>query len=55
VACKIYGDMNGQENMVKSQEQMSVFEGICAEAIDRDLVNTSSSSTNTKFHQRGWV
>jgi len=55
VAGKIYGDMNGQENMVKSQEQMSVFEGICAEAIDRDLVNTSSSSTNTKFHQRGWV
>ena len=47
--------MNTQESTAKSQEHLATYEAICAEAIDRDLVNTSISSTNTSFEKRGFV
>lgn len=55
VAYKVFSHMNTQESTVKSQEHLVTYETICAEAIDRDLVNTSISSTNTSFEKRGFV
>lgn len=55
IAGKIYSNMNGVENIAKSQEQFAVYDSICSDAIDRDLVNTSISSTNTKFYKRGFI
>jgi hypothetical protein len=55
VASKVFSDMSGQDNLVKAQEHTMNYESICAEAIDRDLVNSSYSSTNTKFCRRGFL
>lgn len=55
IAANVFGDMNGQENMAKAQEQNNVFVGICNAAIERDLVNSSYSSSNVKFNRKGWV
>lgn len=55
IAYKAFSHMNTQESTAKSQEHLATYEAICAEAIDRDLVNTSISSTNTSFEKRGFV
>jgi hypothetical protein len=55
IAYKVFSHMNTQESTAKSQEHLATYEAICAEAIDRDLVNTSISSTNTSFEKRGFV
>jgi hypothetical protein len=55
VAGKVYSHMNGQDNMVLSQNHMAEFEGICLDVVDRDLVSTSISSTNSRFNRNGWV
>lgn len=55
VGSEVYSQMNTQENILKGQEYLAKFEKNCQEAIDMDLVNTSSSTTNTRFEKRGWV
>ena len=55
VAAKTCSHMNTQEMTAKGQEHMLIYETICQEVIDRDLVNTSSSTTNTRFQKRGWI
>lgn len=55
VASEIYSQMNTQENILKGQEYLAKFNNSCQEAIDMDLVNSSSSTTNTRFEKRGWV
>lgn len=55
VASRVYGNMNTQESVIKGQEHMINFETICQEAIDNDLVNSSVSTTNAKFHSRGFI
>lgn len=50
----VYFHMNGQEHGVKSAEHLANYENLCAEVVDKDLVNTSLSSTNTKFDDRGF-
>lgn len=55
IAYSVFSHMNTQESTAKSQEHLATYEAICAEAIDRDLVNTSISSTNTSFEKRGFV
>jgi hypothetical protein len=54
VAYLIYMNMNGQEHGVKASEHLGAYENLCAEVIDKDLVNSSLSSTNTKFDDRGF-
>lgn len=55
IAYKVFSHMNTQDSTAKAQEHMAVYEAICAEAVEKDLVNTSISSSNARFHQRGWV
>ena len=55
IAHKVYGGMNTQEAMAVSQTHYANYEAICSEAVDKDLVNTSVSQTNTRFQKRGWI
>lgn len=55
VASKVYSHMNTQEMTAKGQEHMMNYENICLDVIEKDLVNTSSSTTNSVFELRGWV
>lgn len=55
VAAQIYSQMNTQENIMKGQEYEAKYLAQCQTAIDMDLVNTTISTTNTRFEKRGWV
>lgn len=55
IAYKVFSHMNTQEATAKAQEHLAMYEGVCADAIEHDLVNSSVASTNTKFEQRGFV
>lgn len=55
VASKVFMHMNTQENTAKGQEHMIIYDMICQEVVDKDLVNTSSSTSNVRFQKRGWI
>lgn len=55
VSYKIFSEINTQEANVKAQEHMTMYTELCKEAVEFDLVNSSISSTNTRFHRNGWV
>ena len=55
VAGKTCSHMNTQEMTAKGQEHLIIYETICQEVVEKDLVNTSTSTTNTRFHKRGWI
>lgn len=55
ISYRVYSSINTQEATVKSAEHLGNYEGICQNAVDYDLVNTSSYTTNIKFHRNGWV
>lgn len=54
IAYKVYSHMNTQESTAKAQEHMAIYEAICQDVIDKDLVSTTISDTNTRFQKRGW-
>lgn len=55
IAGKVFLHMNTQESTAKGQEHMLVYESHCLDVVEKDLVNSSSSTTNVRFHKRGWV
>lgn len=55
IASKIYGNMNTAESTAKSQEHGALYENICNEVTEKDLVSSSTSTTNSRFHLRGWI
>jgi hypothetical protein len=55
VAYKTYSDMNTENSTVKAQEHFSLYNSICSEVLDRDLVSSAVSTTNSRFQKRGWV
>jgi len=55
IAGKVYGHMNGQENAILAQGYMAEFETTVLAVTDRDLVNSSTSQTNSRFDRNGWV
>lgn len=55
IASKVFMHMNTQENTAKGQEHSLVYETACAEAVEKDLVSSSSSTTNVRFEKRGWI
>ncbi|AZO48056.1 hypothetical protein [Mesorhizobium sp. M4B.F.Ca.ET.058.02.1.1] len=55
VAYKVFCHMNGQENIVKSQEYLGAYEAACLEVEQRDLVNQTFSTSHSKLEQRGFV
>lgn len=55
IAYKVFSHMNTKESSNKAQEFLGTYEAICKEAIDRDLVNSSISASNSRFTSRGWI
>lgn len=55
IAGKVCSHMNTQEMTAKGQEHMIIYDTICQEVVEKDLVNTSSSTTNSRFQKRGWI
>ena len=51
----VYGDINTQEATIKSQMLFQRYDSICLDLIERDILNSSTSTTNTRFKKRGWV
>ena len=54
IAYKVFSHMNSDGSSVKAQEHMQIYENICNEAVEHDLVSTSTSTTNSRFEKRGW-
>lgn len=55
IGYKTYSNMNGQENIVKGQENLAAYEAICVDVEQRDLVNQSFHTSHHKLEQRGFV
>jgi len=55
IAYKVFSHMNTDVSNVKSQEHLSIYSTICDEVEQHDLVNTSISTTNSRFEKLGWV
>lgn len=55
IAYKVFSNMSTPEAGAKALEHLSRYDSVCQEAIDRDMVNSSISLTNTRFAKRGWV
>lgn len=55
IAWKVFMHMNTQESTGKGQEHQMNYEGHCLDVVEKDLVSSSSSTTNVRFHKRGWV
>lgn len=54
IAHKVFHHMNGQENSAKSGEHSSIYETICENVTEMDLVSSSIADTNTRFVRNGW-
>lgn len=54
IAHKIFSHMNGQENLLKSQDHFTTYERICQEVEAKDLVSTSVSNSSNKLTERGF-
>ena len=55
IGYQAFGSVNTEASLMKSQEQLALYETLCQEAEDKDLVSTSISSTNVRFNKRGWI
>lgn len=55
IAYKVFSHMNTTDSTAKAQEYLGMYESICADVTDRDLVNSSISTSNESFHERGWI
>lgn len=55
VAHKVFTHMNTQESTVKAAEHLAVFEAICVEAKEQDLITTGEATSSIRFDKNGWV
>lgn len=55
IATSVFSHMGGQENTAKGQEFYALAEVICTDVEQRDLVSQTTSTTNLKLEQRGFV
>ena len=55
IAGKVLSNMNSPEATAKGQEHMLEYERICSEIEEKDLLINSSSTTNTKLIERGFM
>lgn len=55
IAYKVFSHMNTADSNAKAQEFMGIYEAVCTEATDRDLVSSSISQSNTRFARGGWI
>lgn len=55
IAYKYYGNLNTQEAITNSQKYLTIYNQVIQDTIEQDLVSSSYSETNSKFHKRGWI
>lgn len=55
IAAAVFSHMNTQNSSNKAKEFLVLYKSMCQNAVDKDLVSTSISSSNTRFERRGWV
>lgn len=55
VAYQTFDHMNSTDGVNKGQGFLAKFENACGEILDRDLVNSSTSQSNTRFDRGGWI
>lgn len=55
IASQYCTNMNTQEMTAKGQEHMMMYDMLCQEVVEKDIVNSSTSTTNTRFEKRGWI
>ncbi len=55
IAYETFSHMNGPEHAAKAKEHLTIFNEICGEVSEKDLVSTNISSTLTKFDKRGFI
>ncbi len=55
ISYKVFTHMNTVESTAKGQEHMLTYNSLCQDAVDMDLVSTSTSTTNSKFQKRGFI
>jgi hypothetical protein len=55
IAHKVFSHMNTQESSAKGAEHLQIYDLICQEVADMDLVSQSRATTTLKFHERGFV
>lgn len=55
IAYKTYSNMNTQESSAKAAEHFNMYQGICQNVIEKDLVSEGRPTSNAKFRRGGWV
>ncbi|KAB2751803.1 hypothetical protein [Brucella anthropi] len=55
IAHYVFSHMNGQENIIKSQEYLAAYEADCLRIEQSDLVNQTFQTSQSKLEQRGFV
>lgn len=55
VSSMVFSEINTQEAKQTSDRLREKFQSECAAVINRDLVNSSTSTTNARFENGGWV
>ena len=55
VAYKTYSNMNTQESSSKAAEHFNMYQGICQNVIEKDLVSEGRPTSDIKFLKGGWV
>ena len=55
IAYCVYSSIGSDGSTAKAQEHLALFESLCTEAVNFDLLGTSVSTTDTQFDERGWV
>ena len=55
IAYSVYSHMNGQEQQIKAQEYITLFEDKCSKVEDGDLANATVSTSHSKLLDRGFV
>lgn len=55
IAYRYYTSLNLETSSAKAMEYLQIYESICNEVTDYDLVSNSYSRTNVLFSKRGWM
>jgi hypothetical protein len=55
VAYKVFSHMNTAESSAKAQEFMASYENECMRVEEKDLVNSSITTSNVRFRNNGWI
>lgn len=51
----LFSDINSDDAKIKSDKQLLLYNQICNEVINTDVISNSVSTTKLKFNDRGWI